>query len=185
MSSSINEEWRPVVGYEEYYELSNLGRVRSKDRLVQGRYSKVIRRGRILTPRADDGRYLRASLCIGNNHFHKMVHRLVADAFLDKPDGCDVVNHIDNNTFNNRASNLEWTTQKGNVAHAIKQERMGNKPVVRISPNGERKEYRSIKSAAEDVGLKNPCSISRVCLHRQRAITAAGYKWEFIDKEAV
>lgn len=52
------------------------------------------------------------------------VHRLVAEAFCDKEVGCDVVNHLDNDPSNNEASNLEWTTQKGNMEHAAKQGRM-------------------------------------------------------------
>ena len=55
------------------------------------------------------------------------VHRLVAEAFCDKKAGCDVVNHIDNDPSNNEASNLEWTTQKGNMEHAAKQGRMNSK----------------------------------------------------------
>jgi len=46
-----------------------------------------------------------------------LVHRLVATAYLDKPDGCNVVNHLDENKTNNAISNLEWTTQSGNMKH--------------------------------------------------------------------
>lgn len=46
-----------------------------------------------------------------------LVHRLVATAYLDKPEGCNVVNHLDENRTNNAVSNLEWTTQSGNMKH--------------------------------------------------------------------
>lgn len=47
------------------------------------------------------------------------MHRLVASAFIDKPDGCDIVNHLDGDKTNNRVDNLEWTTVSGNAAHAV------------------------------------------------------------------
>ena len=48
-----------------------------------------------------------------------LVHRLVAEAFCPKPEGCDVVNHIDSNRVNNHKSNLEWTTASGNIQHGV------------------------------------------------------------------
>lgn len=88
------------------YEVSDDGRVRN---YVTGRELKQ--------HRYMNG-YLRCMLdCnIGSRYCHwKAVHRLVAEAFVEKPDGYDIVNHKDLNKYNNRASNLEWTTSKGNA----------------------------------------------------------------------
>lgn len=63
--------------------------------------------------------YLFVHLSRDNTQKVGKIHRLVATHFCNKPDGCDVVNHLDSNPFNNRSYNLEWTTQSGNMKHAF------------------------------------------------------------------
>lgn len=107
------EKWRALPEASDY-EVSDLGRVRSR----KGR-------GRILRPRPLPKGYLRVSIYpVPFVQVDKYIHRLVADAFVSKKDGCDVVNHLDGNRANNAANNLEWTTQKGNIHHSI--EVLGN-----------------------------------------------------------
>jgi hypothetical protein len=99
----MKEAWKPVAGYEGLYEVSNLGRVRR---------TRVIQDGEVTQG------YRAVILSKGGERKLFLVHRLVATAFCEKPSGCDVVNHIDNNPKNNRVENLEWVTQKANVHHA-------------------------------------------------------------------
>lgn len=76
-------------------------------------------RFKLMTPRLNTKGY--PYIQIGGHK--KLVHRLVANAYLDKPDGCNVVNHLDENRTNNAVSNLEWTTQSGNMKHYYRNKR--------------------------------------------------------------
>lgn len=126
------ERWVDIEGYEGYYQVSNLGRVRSLDRgmyVNDVRYSKprwVVRKGKILKNYGHGKRrhiLILRMFGIGKNH---SVHRLVAKHFLPNPNNLPVVNHINHDHFDNRASNLEWCTQKHNIQHAIKAGRMNH-----------------------------------------------------------
>jgi hypothetical protein len=118
------EEWRPIAGYEGFYEVSSLGRIRSLDRktvyLKHGRK----RKGHVL--KLGTARNGRKKIMLQKNRVigEYQVHRLVAAAFCERPEGCDVVNHINNNPLDNRAANLEWTTPSGNQQHAAKHGRL-------------------------------------------------------------
>lgn len=121
----MQEVWKPVVGWEDSHEVSSTGRVRSIDKEITTAHGVKRRyQGQMLTPYLLEYKaqgYSRAFVKIG--HCGKketvLVHRLVADAFCHKPEGCDVVNHLDCNPMNNRADNLEWTTHKLNSEHAV------------------------------------------------------------------
>lgn len=107
----MNEEWRPVVGYEGLYEVSNTGRVRSVDRYVKTCYGSYrLHKGKVLSPGIRPDGYLVVSL----QYRMFRVHRLVAQAFLPNPDNLPQVNHRDENPGNNNVDNLEWCTAKYN-----------------------------------------------------------------------
>lgn len=107
------EEWRPAVGLEGVYEVSDLGRVR---RVGKMRGTRV---GHILTCTKDRSGYSKVKLSRDDVDYTRKVHRLVAEAFLGPiPDGL-VVNHKDSNPGNNRADNLEYITQKANMEHCV------------------------------------------------------------------
>lgn len=114
----MQEVWKAVSGFESLYEVSNHGRVRSLDRICNHKDGAVTRRsGRVLKPALRAG-YPFINLAADAIHKQENVHRLVAEAFCAKPDGCNVVNHIDGVKTNNHWLNLEWTTYSGNAAHA-------------------------------------------------------------------
>lgn len=114
----MKEVWKPVVGFEGVAEVSNLGRVRSLDRVVKSRNGVVS--GRIKSQRVSNSGYNQVGLYIDGKQYQLLVHRLVAKAFIDNPDNLPEVNHIDENRLNNSESNLEWVTRSGNARHSIK-----------------------------------------------------------------
>ncbi len=116
----MTEEWRPIARYK-YYEVSNLGRVRSKDRVLMrvnrwGVTAPFKLRGRILKPRTYPNGYL--GLPLGADSTEHLVHRLVAAAFIKRRPGATQVNHLDGARANNRAENLEWCTCSENHMHS-------------------------------------------------------------------
>lgn len=124
----MEEEWRPVKGYEGLYEVSNMGRVRSLPRTVRKRGNKTsLYKGKLLSPIAYEngkktGVSLSITLCDGKKKLNAVVARMVATAFIPNPSHYKYVSHIDGNPFNNQANNLVWTpdcsVQLGNRINA-------------------------------------------------------------------
>ena len=110
------EKWLPVVGYEAHYEVSDAGRVRSLDRILQykdgrsGRY-----KGSLIAGTVDANGYVVVTL---TNKARRHVHRLVAEAFLGLRETRTTVNHKNGKKADNRLSNLEWATYTENNRHA-------------------------------------------------------------------
>jgi hypothetical protein len=106
-----NVIWKPVVGYEGVYEVSNTG-------LVRRVYSKTYPYPRLLKQSTRRG-YLSVDLSKNGKSKTYTVHRLVADAFLPNPNKYEQVNHIDENKANNSVENLEWCTCSYNIRHSL------------------------------------------------------------------
>lgn len=122
------EIWKPIPQYDGLYVVSNTGKVKSVNWNRTGE-------GKELKPFSNNGY---ARVCIRKNGVgkHFLVHRLVAELFIDNPDNYPVVNHKDGNKLNNEVSNLEWVSIKENVNHAIS---MGLRPynVVCVRKRGK------------------------------------------------
>jgi hypothetical protein len=118
MNSNIEQEiWLPVNGYEGSYEVSDLGKVRSLDRLDSiGRKVK----GRTMKLCVSDSGYHRVQLFKDGNYQTCLVSRLVAQSFIPNPESKPCVNHIDGHPLNNNVSNLEWVTYAENTQHAVR-----------------------------------------------------------------
>lgn len=109
----MKELWKDIKGYEGCYQVSNLGRIKSLDRMTNNQYGEYFMKGRILKNSIiKDKGYCRVSLNNGNGKISKRVHRLVAEAFIPNPENKLEVNHKDGNKLNNCVSNLEWCTNK-------------------------------------------------------------------------
>ena len=125
----MKEVWKDIAGYEGYYKVSNLGRIKSVERLITYANSKGVTRQfpveeRILTQRMDRNGYQRASLKKDKARKLFLVHRLVAQAFIENPNNWPLVNHKDENRCNNNVANLEWCTSKYNLNYGSARERM-------------------------------------------------------------
>ena len=161
------ESWKPVVGYEQFYEVSDMGNVKS------------LRTGKIRKPVSNvQNGYLMMFLVGAHERKCVYVHRLVAEAFCDKPVGCEFVNHKDEMKHNNIASNLEWVTKYYNNTYNGKMQRCC-KPIKQIAEDGSVIEiWASARKASNELGIQYK-NISSVC--RGLRPRAGGYRWEFID----
>ena len=127
MQGDLIEIWKPVVGYEELYEVSNLGNVRSFDRIINRPIGAYLKKGRVLRAGKSRNGYLTVRL-VGNEGTSTInVHRLVAQAFLDNPNGYNEVNHLDEDKTNNKANNLEWCTHKYNMNYGTRNKRISSR----------------------------------------------------------
>lgn len=116
----MNEIWKDIENYEGYYQVSNLGKVRSLDRVQEDSLGrKYPWKGKVMSPRINRDGYSQISLGKKGKVKTRTVHRLVAEAFLEKIPTKNYVNHKDGNKENNHLYNLEWCTAKENTHHAF------------------------------------------------------------------
>ena len=153
------EKWKPIPGFNGAYEVSNLGNVRSIDRIVQRKDGYLMRfKGKTLTPRANADGYLNLQLSDRDNPKTVRIHRLVAEAFIPNPDLLPEVNHKDEDKTNNAASNLEWCSHGYNSRYGTRGARISkkhSKPVEAYAPGESHASIRfdSISHAAEYFGV--------------------------------
>ena len=123
----MDEEWKDISGFNGNYQISNFGRVKSKERVVSNSVRTYVKGEQILRTQTMKSGYKCVVLREGGKKKLLKIHRLVATAFIPNPDHLPCVNHIDENKQNNFVENLEWCTFKYNTEHAIKN---GLKPVA-------------------------------------------------------
>lgn len=176
------EIWKPVKGYEKYYAVSNKGRIRSLDRVILFKDGKTRKfRGQILTLRTtNNSGYITVGLHDAGKQKTLLVHRIVAEAFIENSNGYTEVNHIDQNKFNNEVSNLEWCTHKENVNHgdeiergAIKQRRKFRQ----LDLDGNLiKIWNGFKKMQRETGFQRK-SVYDCCTGKRDSYK--GFKWEY------
>lgn len=168
------EEWADIKGYEEAYQISNLGRVKSLTREVKfsdGRTRTF--QSKIIPQRLSGKGYLMVSLWKHHEGKRFLVHRLVAEAFIPNPSNLPQVNHKDENKVNNTVSNLEWCTSQYNNLYSHK---VG---VVQLDEDNHIiKQWNSIIEAANELHI-SASNISMCCsgvIERCK-----GFKWQYLD----
>lgn len=154
-----NEIWKDAPGYEGYYQVSNLGNIKSLSRYVNHGSYKYFRNSRIRKPFIAGG-YYQLTLDIDGQHSNEMIHRLVAKAFIDNPENHPYVNHKDGNKLNNCVDNLEWCTASDNAKHAVKLGLIRKDDLIKNSRLGADKV--SVRVLCEDTGQVFP-SIASAC----------------------
>jgi len=115
----MKEEWKDIKGFENIYQVSNLGRVRSLDRVVVTKNGHGMKfKGKMLKFREDRYGYHYLSM-YNKKTFTKKPHRLVAETFIPNPKNYKQVNHIDRVKTNNKIDNLEWCDASHNIQHSM------------------------------------------------------------------
>lgn len=170
------EIWRDVKGYEGLYQISNIGRVKSLSRTVYRADQKPLPvKEKILKFAKDKDGYLIVCLhsMTGKQKNHK-VHRLVAEAFIDKVTGKTLINHKDGIKSNNFVDNLEWCDNSDNILHSYYT--LGNliKP-VRCVETGQT--YPSVS----DCGRQNDVDGSWISQSCRNGIACKGQHYEYIN----
>lgn len=115
------EEWRPVENWEDVYEVSNQGRVRSISRDIEYSDGRIIHReGKVITPNKVNSGYYQITFYSHGGHERHYVHQLVAKTFIDNPNDYTEIHHKDHDKSNNCANNLEWVTHHQNIVESVK-----------------------------------------------------------------
>ena len=120
----MEEIWKDVVGYEGYYQVSSLGRIRSVDReIIDKNGVKKSIHGKIMRHTFHPDGYPAISLCRNGVYRRLKIHRLVALAFIPNPNNLPEVSHLDETRTNNCVDNLVWSSHKDNLNMPLYKER--------------------------------------------------------------
>lgn len=155
------EVWLPVKGYEGLYEVSNCGKVRSLNYKKSGAVGEMKLSYNPVTG------YIYVTLRKDNRGSSKLVHRLVAEAFIPNPDNLEQVDHISNDRTDNRKCNLRWVTRKFNNSrpHARKLKSLSRKgesngaKVIRAEKGTEKLYFKNARKAATGIGCSHVLAI--------------------------
>lgn len=186
----MEEIWKDIPGYEDRYQVSNLGRIKSFLRIgVRSTVKKIDENSHFIKPVHDACGYCQVRLRKNDKGTTRKVHRLVADAFIPNPTGLKEINHKDENKDNNRVDNLEWCDRNYNIHYGTWVSRNPRlRPVNQYSLNGVFiRRYDSIREASRATGIRHEnirsCAAKQI-INKERGYyikSAGGYKWEFAD----
>ena len=187
-SADEGDQWKDIPGYENLYQASESGDVRSITHPVSGpKGSTIIKYGRILKQQMNGG-YKTCILSKDGESKVFTVHRLIASTFIPNPDNKPQVNHIDGDKLNNKVTNLEWVTQSENMQHAKNSGLWSPKHCgdverdihgIRVRCMTDQKVYSSITQAAKFYGMDFESVKESILLKRPRK----GYQFEYVDPE--
>lgn len=194
----MNEIWKPIKGYEGYYEASNLGNIRSVDRVILSTANilhtehKQLRRGRVLKQGNGRKGYKIVVLQRDGQKRTMYTHRIIAMTFVENPYNKPCIDHINGVCTDNRAENLRWCTQKENINNpntvyknldTLKQNALTNckaKTILQLDKDSLEviQEILPKSSYFKDMGYVR-AYITSACRNRNK--NAYGYKWAFKD----
>lgn len=179
----MSEIWRPVVGFEKAYEVSDQGRVRSIDRSYTkktkgGAIATVQHKGRVLKPGFNVGGYLIVGLYYGGENRSRPIHSIVAEAFIGtRPVGLEV-RHLDGNKLNCRAENLKYATHTENEADKRKHGTLmfGEKSVSAVLSENDVRRIREMRGVPQqELADMFGCTFSNISAIQLRK------SWKHVD----
>ena len=178
--------FKPIKGFENMYEISNYGIIKSVDRNIickDGQIKPI--KSRYIRPADNGSGYKFVYLWKDNKQHRYYVHRLVDETFIPNPDNLPEINHIDNNKNNNHVNNLEWCSYGQNIKHAYKTglkvatSNHLKRKILQYDKNMNFiKEWECTKDVQRSLGIYHS-NISVCCEGRQK--TAGGYIWRYAD----
>lgn len=190
VNTEEQEIWKTYPEFP-FLQASNLGRVRTVDRVVtRSNGRKQFVRGKVLKQRYDKDGYLYVRINMNGKRFCKKSHRIIAVCFIPNPNNYPEVNHIDNDRTNNVVSNLEWCTSQYNTAYkekygvpAKEATKVLRKSVIAVDLNSfEVFWFESRSEASRQLGFDNS-DITMVIKERYKK--THGYWFTDADKNAV
>lgn len=172
--SDKKEKWLPVIGYEGYYEVSNLLRVRSIGRVVKCMNGARFSPGKILTKSKTKDGYSVVSLCKNGIIKNKHVHRLAMEAFVPNPDNLPEVDHIIPlaNGGTDTLDNLHWVTKKENANNPIS---LKNKSKSQLKVSAQKSKSMKGKCAKELLQFDSNHNLLNIYFNIQK--TCAEKQW--------
>lgn len=178
----MREVWKPITAYNMFaydgrykYEVSNFGNVRKAGYFG---YRREYVEPHMMSLRKDRSGYLGVSLVCDCTHHSCLVHKLVATAFIKRPEGFNYVIHLDGDKTNNCVDNLQWSDKSENTTK--KSMKFVEKPVRQYTLEGRFvAEYPSISKAAKELGIRSRDTISKVCRRVDGRTTCCGFIWRF------
>jgi hypothetical protein len=181
----MNEIWKDIIGYEGFYQVSNLGRVKSCERYVKHfKGGNRLLKSKPIKISSDSYGYKIVCLCKNGLEKTLKVHRLVAIAFIDSVENKLQINHIDGIKSNNCVENLEWVNNSENMKHAhligLKKTMINNEKAVLVFnklSNEFIQEYVSIANAARNLNIRRT-DISGVLNNRQKSANGYCFKYK-------
>jgi HNH endonuclease len=162
----MEEIWRDYIS--GYIEVSNLGNLRTIDRLVNnGKGSFQHRKSQAIKATVNITGYRTVILCHNSTRKTMSLHRIVAETFLDNPGNLPCVNHIDGDKLNNRVDNLEWISHSDNQRHAYDTGLKRRDALAAISADDALCIYNSFKNSENTlIGLAGIFGVTKGCIQR-------------------
>lgn len=181
----MNEVWKDIKGFENYYQISNTGKVKSLERKVPSKIKGTFQiiKEKIRKTTTTTAGYEYVVLSKDNIHKTLLIHRLVAEHFIPNPNNLQCVNHKDENKLNNNVDNLEWCDYKYNNTykniHLRRNKNKTTREVIQYDLDmHELRRWKSIIDAANEYNTEST-NIIKCCKGERNH--CCGFKWRYYE----